>query len=156
MIHFRDIDDQGILRFVCWRAFLVISEEPDFSQTCGFRRIICIIFMGKKRYIIGLNFRETPKNPTLDKFLGLFPQTDNFSEKFGIVNFWPLTFVTSWKISEKFCEPFLRKRVHYHTDILTLGHTESGSFIRPFPSKDGSPTTIIQSHINNIGLYVFL
>ena len=62
-------------------AFLTITEEPDFSQTCGFCRIIkntvlCII-LGLKNTHQGIKFCQKPKNQSFLGIFGLFPPNEN-------------------------------------------------------------------------------
>ena len=49
------------------RAFLYLTPEPDFSQTCGFNRII----KSTHRWTI---FLQNPKNPIFGMFFGIIPK----------------------------------------------------------------------------------
>ena len=55
-VHFRYVNDQRILQSDWLRVFLSITEEPDFSETRGFRRIF-----QKKR-----DFLKNPASPVFD------------------------------------------------------------------------------------------
>ena len=94
-------------------SVLAITEELDFSQTCGFCSIIKNTVI-KKRHINGLNFWQNPETSILDEYF--FLKKNNFlSEKFGSTSLWHWT---SGKISEKYYEPFFRKSVDWATDVL--------------------------------------
>ena len=102
------------------RAFLHLTQEPDFSQTCGFNRIIKVIMLhdlNPKNLHNGFFFCKIQKALILGCFWTLFPKW-NFSQKSGSVSFLPLmhrNFMRSfrkilWAILDKTCLP---------TDILT-------------------------------------
>ena len=68
------------------KVFLHLSQEPDFSQTCGFNRIIKVIMVHdlnlKNLHINELFFAKSKKN----LFLGVlvhYPQIEIFPQKFG-------------------------------------------------------------------------
>ena len=76
------------------RAFRTIFGELEFSQTCGFCRIVKNIilndFREKKVHINGQNFRKNPKNPIFGPILALSPkfwENQSFPEKSGSVTF---------------------------------------------------------------------
>ena len=61
------------------RAFLQLTQQPDFSQTCGFNRIIKIIMVHdlnpKNLHINGLfSFLQNPKNCIFGFFSGIIPK----------------------------------------------------------------------------------
>ena len=75
-------------------AFQAISREPDFSWTCGFRRIIedhkTFHFTEKKVHINELDFRQITEKPIFGPFWDLFDHfwaNGIFFEKIGLCHF---------------------------------------------------------------------
>ena len=68
-------------------------------------------FWGKKRHINGLIFRQKPKNLNLEEFWGFLPKMRNFLKN-SAVSVFAKDPLTSYEISEKSFEPFLRKSVN--------------------------------------------
>ena len=76
------------------RAFRSVTREPDFSQTCSFKRMIenhnMFNFRTFRTNISWLNFLLKCKNPIFGPFLALFAkncQNKNFPEKSGSFTF---------------------------------------------------------------------
>ena len=91
LIPSRDVGHHRILQSNWWRALYAITEKPEFTLTCGFHRIIKNIvmhhFQGKKRHINELKFCQKPKNPYFIEFFFIFPQNEDFPEKFSFITF---------------------------------------------------------------------
>ena len=92
----RDINNQRILQSDWPRAFWPKTRQPEFSQTCGFRRMIenHNIFHLRTLWtnISWLNFSLKSKNPIFGPFWALFAQiwaNESFPEKSGSVTFEP-------------------------------------------------------------------
>ena len=107
------------------REFLHLTQEPHFSQTCVFNRIINVIMMHdlnpKNLQINRLIFfliLENPKKPYFWGVLGHFAQNEIVPQKSGSISFLPLrppNFMRSfrkivWAVLEKTSLP---------SDILT-------------------------------------
>lgn len=107
------------------REFLHLTQEPHFSQTCVFNRIINVIMMHdlnpKNLQINRLIFfliLENPKKPYFWGVLGHFAQNEIVPQKSGSISFLPLrppNFMGSfrkivWAVLEKTSLP---------SDILT-------------------------------------
>ena len=75
------------------RAYLHLTREPDFSQTCGFNRIIKVIMVHdlnpNNLHISELFFLQDPKNTILGRFLGIIPKT-RFVPKIQLTQFFTL------------------------------------------------------------------
>ena len=106
------------------RAFLHITREPDFSQTCGFNRIIKVIMVHdlnpKNLHINGSMdyFFAKSKNPCFLGVLGYYPQNEIFSKKSGFVSFLPLRHPNFMGSFRKILRAVLKK-TRLPTDILT-------------------------------------
>ena len=102
------------------RAFLHLTREPDFSQTCSFNRIIKVIMEHdlnpKNLHINGLF-----SGKTLGVFLDISPKLDFFLKNLA-VSFLPLRHPNFREVSEKYHEPLWRKCVY----LLTYRPTDSG------------------------------
>ena len=112
------------------RAFLHLTREPDFSQTCGFNRIIKVIMVHdlnpknlhiyENLHINGLFFCKIQKTLFLGCFWALSLKWDFFSKNLEPV-YYPYGTQTSWEVSEKSYELFWRNTFTYwETDILTV------------------------------------
>ena len=105
-------------------AFLHLTWEPDFSQTCSFNWIIKVIMVHdlnpEHLHIKGI-FLENLKTPYSWVIFGHYPQNKIFPRKSGSIIFYPEGTLTSWEVSEKSDEPFWRKRVY----LLTYWHSDT-------------------------------
>ena len=79
------------------REFLHLTQEPHFSQTCVFNKIINVIMMHdlnpKNLQINRLIFfliLENPKKPYFWGVLGHFAQNETVPQKSGSISFLPL------------------------------------------------------------------
>ena len=95
------------------RGEMPISREPDFSQTCGFRRMIenHNIFRFKP-FLVTSNdsiFHKSPKKTILGTFGQIWAKPDFFPKNRALSLFCVYGPLTSCKISEKTNEPILRK-----------------------------------------------
>ena len=99
-------------------AFLHLNWEPDFSQTCGFNRIIKVIIVHdlnpKKSTHFFFFFLQNPKNP----IFGHYPQNEIFSQKCSSVSFLCLRYPNFMRNFRKILWAVLEKP-HLLTDILT-------------------------------------
>ena len=75
------------------RAFLHLTQEPDFSQTCDLNRIIKVIMVHdlnpKNLHNNGLFFLQNPKNPIFEAFLGIIPKMRFFPQNPAPSVFYP-------------------------------------------------------------------
>ena len=104
-----EIISLNILQSLHFR-FLHLTQEPDFSQTCGFKRIMKVIMVHdlnpKNLYINGLFFGKIQENLFQGCFMALSPKWDSFS-KIPLHQF--------FNLSEKWYEPFWRKHFYLLT-----------------------------------------
>ena len=72
-------------------SFPILVSTQDFSQSCGFNRIINVTMVHdlnpKNLHINGLFFLQNPKSPFLGGAFGRYPQIEIFSQKSGSVRF---------------------------------------------------------------------
>ena len=103
------------------RAFLYLTREPDFSQTCHFNRLIKINLVHdlnpKNLHINGFFFAKPKKLYFLGVF-GHYLQNEIFPQKPSSVSFLPLRHPNFMKIFRKMLRALLEK-MHLLTDILT-------------------------------------
>ena len=99
--------------------FCILTRQPDFSQTCGFNRIIKVIMVHE------LNLKNLHINWLFLRVFEHYFQKENFSKKPGSISFLLLKHPSSWEVLEKSNEPFWRK-LYYH---LPYWHTDCGEII---------------------------
>ena len=102
------------------RAFSHLTQEPDFSQTCCFNRIMKVIMvhdLNPKNLSINrlFFFLQNLKNPIFGVYLGIIPKIRFFHKNLAPSNFYPLGTITPWEVSEKSYELFWRKRIYLLT-----------------------------------------
>ena len=107
------------------REFLHLTQEPHFSQTCVFNRIINVIMMHdlnpKNLQINRLIFfliLENPKKPYFWGVLGHFAQNEIVPQKSGSISFLPLRPPNFMRSFRKIVWAVLEK-TSLSSDILT-------------------------------------
>ena len=105
------------------REFLHLTQQPDFPQTCGFKRIIKVIVVHdlnqKNLHINGLFlFCKIQKTLFLRCFQALSLEWHFFSQKSSSVSFSHLKYPNFMKSFRKIISAILEKMC-LHNDILT-------------------------------------
>ena len=104
------------------RAFLHLTPEPDFSQTCRFNRTIKVIMVHdlnpKNLHINGQIFFAKSKKPYFWGAFEYYPQNEIFSQKSGSISFSPLRHPNFMRSFRKILRALLQK-MRLPTDILT-------------------------------------
>ncbi len=107
-----DIESSKIERSDWPRAFWAINQEPDFSQTCGFHRMIknhnILQFTSFPEKTNENFFCKSPKTLFLGHFGPIFPnfgKTGFFPKNLASSLFFPYNPLTSCKKSEKTYDP---------------------------------------------------